>query len=73
MTFILAANGSMIFLAFVLVMIAVLAFTAFARKGGQSDISQHPVDGRDDVAPGSGRPSKMSSAENAESPEGQNT
>lgn len=73
MTPILAAGGSTIFLIFVLVLIAVLAYTAFARRGGQSDISQHPVDGRDDVAPGSGRPSTMSSAETPEAPEGQNT
>jgi uncharacterized membrane protein YfcA len=66
MTFVLAISGATIFLIFVIVMVAVLAYTAFSRRGGQRDISQHPVDSRNDVAPGAGRPSRMSSAESPE-------
>ncbi len=56
MSFVLAANGATIFLIVVLVLVAVVAYTAFSRRGGQSDISEHPVDSRDDVPPGAGRP-----------------
>jgi len=65
MTYVLAVGGGTIFLVFLIVMIAILAYTAFSRAG-QSDISQHPVDGRTDVPPGSGRPDRISSAESPE-------
>jgi len=55
MTHVLAVGGSTIFLVFLIVMVAVLAYTAFSRSG-QSDISQHPVDGRTRRSAGRGTP-----------------
>jgi hypothetical protein len=66
MTPVLAVSGSLIFLLIVILLVAGLAYTSFSRRGGQANISQHPVDGRTDVPPGAGRPDRISSAESPE-------